>query len=113
MFEIRNCGFINKGAQLMLIAIIQKLREIYPDCDLTMTPISPDGTQPIAKMMAAGLYPKVSISRLGVELGDTCLTEILGHHDVCCDLGPCRGDLCIGHLKDDRTIRIGDSRIAP
>ena len=70
IIEIRKAGFHNKGAELMLLAIIVRLRAAYPDAILTMTPSAPSGSQPFARLTALGLYPKVSLRRLGIDWGD-------------------------------------------
>jgi colanic acid/amylovoran biosynthesis protein len=70
IIEIRKAGFSNKGAELMLLSIVARLRVAYPDATLTMTPSSPNGSEPFAKLTALGLYPKASLHRLGVEWGD-------------------------------------------
>jgi colanic acid/amylovoran biosynthesis protein len=36
--EIRKAGFVNKGAELMLYAIIDKMKELCPDIQYAMTP---------------------------------------------------------------------------
>ena len=70
IIEIRKAGFQNKGAALMLLAIVERLRAAYPDATLTMVPSAPGGPQPFAKMTALGLCPKASLSRGGIELGN-------------------------------------------
>lgn len=67
IIEIRNAGFQNKGAELMLLAIVARMRGAYPDATLAMVPSSPDGSQPFRKLTALGLHPKASLSRLGLE----------------------------------------------
>jgi len=69
IIEIRKAGFQNKGAALMLLAIVERLRAAYPDATLTMVPSAPGGTQPFAKMTALGLCPKASLNRGGIEWG--------------------------------------------
>ena len=69
IIEVRKAGFRNKGAELMLLAIVARLRAAYPDAALTMTPSAPHGSEPFAKLTALGLYPKASLNRRGIEWG--------------------------------------------
>jgi polysaccharide pyruvyl transferase WcaK-like protein len=69
IIEIRKAGFRNKGAELMLLAIVARLRAAYPDAMLTMIPSVPNGSEPFARVTALGLYPKASLRRLGIEWG--------------------------------------------
>lgn len=72
MIEIRKAGFVNKGAELMLVAILDRLRSAMPDALFTMVPTgSQEGSpQPVERIMRAGMYPKLSIYRRGLELAD-------------------------------------------
>ena len=70
IIEICKAGFRNKGAALMLLSIIERLRATYPNAMLTVVPTAPNGSQPFAELTALGLYPKASLNRFGVELGD-------------------------------------------
>ncbi len=70
IIEIRNAGFRNKGAQLMLLGIVARLRAAYPDATLAMVPSAPNGSQPFAKMTSLGLLPKAALNRGGIEWGD-------------------------------------------
>ena len=70
IIEIRKAGFHNKGAQLMLLAIVARLRAAYPDATLTMVPSAPNGSQPFARLTSLGLLPKASLNRGGIEWGD-------------------------------------------
>ncbi|MCH7637654.1 MAG: polysaccharide pyruvyl transferase family protein, partial [Proteobacteria bacterium] len=69
IIEIRKAGFRNKGAELMLLAIIARLRAAYPDATLTITPSAPKGSEPFSKVTALGIYPKASLTRFGIEWG--------------------------------------------
>lgn len=70
IIEVRNAGFLNKGAELMLLAIVGELRKTYPDATLTMVPSAPNSSQPVDRLAGLGFYPKSSLIRLGIELGD-------------------------------------------
>jgi polysaccharide pyruvyl transferase WcaK-like protein len=67
--EIRNAGFVNKGAELMLLAIVQKIREKYPDARITMAPFTGGSIDTFERMGALRLYPKVSLWRYGFDFG--------------------------------------------
>ena len=69
IIEIRKAGFRNKGAELMLLAALERLRSAYPDATLTMVPSGPDGEQPFDKVTALGMRPKASLMRAGIDLG--------------------------------------------
>ena len=69
IIEVRKAGFRNKGAELMLLAIVARLRAAYPNAVLTMTPSAPHGSEPFAELTALGLYPKASLNRRGIEWG--------------------------------------------
>jgi colanic acid/amylovoran biosynthesis protein len=62
IIEIRNVGFINKGAELMLLAIIEKLRTKYPKIKLTMNATDAKYTDR-AKL---GLYQTVRFKKYGI-----------------------------------------------
>lgn len=70
IIEIRMAGFVNKGAELMLRAVLAQLRERYPDAVLTMVPTGPQGEQPYDQLARAGLRPKFSLRYGGQEWGD-------------------------------------------
>jgi len=70
IIEVRKAGFNNKGAELMLLAIVARLRAAYPEATLTMVPSAPNGSEPFAKLTALGFYPKASLNRRGIEFGD-------------------------------------------
>ena len=70
IIEVRKAGFHNKGAELMLLAIVTRLRAAYPEAALTMAPSAPNGSEPFAKLTALGFCPKASLIRWGIEFGD-------------------------------------------
>lgn len=65
IIEIRKAGFGNKGAQLMLRAIVQRLRSEFPQCVLAMDPSHERGTYRERALL--GLYQKVWVQRLRVN----------------------------------------------
>lgn len=69
IIEIRKAGFVNKGAELMLIAIVQKLKERYPNAVLTMTTTGKNGSQPFRKVVDIGAYPKASLRVQRIQCG--------------------------------------------
>lgn len=69
IIEIRNAGFVNKGAELMLCGILQRLGAAYPDAIFTMAPTHKGASQPFRKLVDAGMYPKASLYYKGVQWG--------------------------------------------
>ena len=69
IIEIRKAGFINKGAELMLRAILVKLRAAYPEALITIAPTRPGKAVPFRKLVEAGLYPKADLYHRGVQWG--------------------------------------------
>jgi polysaccharide pyruvyl transferase WcaK-like protein len=69
IIEIRKAGFINKGAQLMLYAILEQMRRAYPDATFTMATSTHSGSTPFRKVVDLGLYPKVWWYRRGIQWG--------------------------------------------
>lgn len=57
--EIRNVNFVNKGAELMLLAIIEKLRNKYPKAKLTMN----SGDELYVNRAKLGLYQTVRFAK--------------------------------------------------
>jgi polysaccharide pyruvyl transferase WcaK-like protein len=70
VIEIRNAGFTNKGAHLMLLAVIDKITERFPAAKLTMVPSDPSGDQSFEDFAKLGIFPKVSLTKWGVPFGD-------------------------------------------
>ncbi|SDS30080.1 colanic acid/amylovoran biosynthesis protein [Halopseudomonas xinjiangensis] len=68
--EVRKAGFVNKGAELMLHAVLQQLAERYPDAKRVMEPGRPASPYPYAKRSELGLYQKAWLWRKGVPFGD-------------------------------------------
>ncbi len=69
IIEIRKAGFINKGAELMLLAILQQIKQRYPDAKIAMVPTTASGGQPFHKFAPLGIFPKFSVRRMGIDLG--------------------------------------------
>ncbi|MDO3720306.1 polysaccharide pyruvyl transferase family protein [Marinobacter sp. chi1] len=69
IIEIRRAGFVNKGAELMLLAVVHKLRERYPKAKLTMAPVYGGASDTYEKMVSLQLYPKAWLWRKGFDFG--------------------------------------------
>jgi len=65
--EIRKTDFINKGAELMLRAIVAMLRQNIPGATLVMAP--PPGYDSYMQRCELGLYQKMWLNRCGVQWG--------------------------------------------
>lgn len=69
LIEIRKAGFINKGAELMLHAIIKEVKNRYPDVQFIMAPTTLAGSQPFHKLLSLGFYPKAWFWRYCIQWG--------------------------------------------
>jgi polysaccharide pyruvyl transferase WcaK-like protein len=67
LIEIRRAGFVNKGAELMLYAALQKMKENYPEAIFAMTPDVK--TAPYEKRAKLGFLQKASLWRYGFQWG--------------------------------------------
>ncbi len=74
VIEIRRAGFTNKGAELMLRAAIEQIRERLPASDIVMIPDSSDS---YCRRGSLCIKQKVWLQRLGVRWGD--LAAIVPH----------------------------------
>lgn len=70
IIEIRKAGFINKGAELMLYAIMQRIGESYPDAKYAMAPTPSSGNAPFANRAELGLLQKAWFWRYGIQWGN-------------------------------------------
>lgn len=68
IIEIRGVGFVNKGAELMLHAILQKIKNKFPKAKFIMSP-SLTGS-PYEKRAILGLYQKVTYEKFGIDFGE-------------------------------------------
>lgn len=59
--EIRKAGFINKGAQLMLLAILNQLRNRYDDLIIVSETTGEAGEFPYKEVVKLGMLPKGSL----------------------------------------------------
>lgn len=60
IIELRGVGFVNKGAELMLMAIINKVSNKFPDARFVMEPRT---DSPYEKRGALGLYQKLAFKK--------------------------------------------------
>jgi colanic acid/amylovoran biosynthesis protein len=67
LIEVRGVGFVNKGAELMLHAIIEKTRDVLREPCICM---APSGGRDYVNRATLGLYQKVRLEKCGVSLGD-------------------------------------------
>lgn len=66
MIEIRKAGFTNKGAALMVHAILEKLKHEIPEAEFCMAPANSAQYNDRAKL---GLYQKIQFFRKGIQFG--------------------------------------------
>lgn len=69
LIEIRKAGFVNKGAELMLCSILEKLANEFPNAELAMMPSVSNGYAPYLKRAKNGFYQKASFWKKGIQLG--------------------------------------------
>ena len=66
LIEIRRVGFLNKGAELMLLAVLEKLKFEYPDAEFVMETAR---SAPYKKRALLGFYQKPGFFRYGIQFG--------------------------------------------
>lgn len=64
--EIRRVGFINKGAELMFLSILNKIKDRFPESKYVMAPSS---SAPYMDRCKNGLYQKSHLWYRGMQLG--------------------------------------------
>jgi polysaccharide pyruvyl transferase WcaK-like protein len=69
LIEVRKGGFINKGAELMLCAVLEKMKKEYPEALFAMTPTVSEASSPYLKRAKLGFYQKAHLWRKGIQLG--------------------------------------------
>ncbi|RXJ87170.1 polysaccharide pyruvyl transferase family protein [Arcobacter sp. CECT 8985] len=74
LIEIQNVGFVNKGAELMLYAILQEIKSKYPYAEFVMTPNL--NISPFKKRASLGIYQKVTYEKMGIDIGDIFISFI-------------------------------------
>jgi len=70
LVEMRKAGFVNKGAELMLYAVLEKMKEARPDADFVMAPTAMHGSAPYARRAELGFFQKAWWWRYGIQWGD-------------------------------------------
>lgn len=69
LIEIRKAGFVNKGAELMLFALLDKLKSKFPNANYAMAPTTSSGSASFQKRTDFGFYSKAQLWRMGVQWG--------------------------------------------
>jgi polysaccharide pyruvyl transferase WcaK-like protein len=69
IIEIRKVGFINKGAELMLYTILEKMKKEFPDAEFAMAPSVSTASAPYSKRAELGLYQKTQLWHKGFQFG--------------------------------------------
>jgi len=67
LIEIRKAGFLNKGAELMLYSVLEKMKAAYPDAKFAMEPYRVSA--PYEKRALLGFYQKPRLFKMGIQFG--------------------------------------------
>jgi colanic acid/amylovoran biosynthesis protein len=70
LIEIRKAGFVNKGAALMLHAVLSKIKDVLPDAEFAMVPGQRNSSTPYTKRAELRLLQKPWKWRHGIQWGD-------------------------------------------
>ncbi len=68
--EVRKAGFVNKGAELMLRAVVDQVQGQHPEARVVMEPGRDSGPYPYRQRAKLGLYQKAWLWRKGIPFGD-------------------------------------------
>lgn len=69
LIEIRKANFVNKGAELMLYAILDKVKKEIPDAEFAMAATNSSGLAPYLKRAELRLYQKPQLWFKGYQFG--------------------------------------------
>ncbi|MFW6011333.1 MAG: polysaccharide pyruvyl transferase family protein [Desulfosalsimonas sp.] len=70
LIEIRKTQFVNKGAELMLYSVLQKMKEAFPGAGFVMAPGTYNSSAPYQKRAELGLFQKAWLWRYRIPWGD-------------------------------------------
>ena len=65
MIEIKGVQFVNKGAELMLAAIIERIKEYWPEANIVL---EVDPLSPYKKRAELGAFQKLSLRKNFIDL---------------------------------------------